>query len=64
MYIYEGLLMRQKDGMFVAVILKLTHDEPNCDTVAEHVTYNEEEAHIWLDDEMSRLECGKGVWDV
>lgn len=63
MYIYEGLLFLQGDGKFTAVILKLTHDEPNCDTVAEFSTYNEEEANIWLDDEMSRLTTGKGVWE-
>jgi hypothetical protein len=61
--LYEGLIFRQADREFHAVILKLTYDEPGCDTVMEYTAQSEEEANIWVDDEMSRLTSGKGVWE-
>lgn len=65
MQLYQGLVLKQKDDKYFAVILKLTQDsEPCCDTVMEHETDDEGQANIWLDDEMSRLTTGKGVWDV
>ena len=64
MYLYEGIIVRQGNGTFQAAILKLMHDEPCCDTVMERECSTEEEANIWLDDEMSRLTRGKGIWDV
>jgi hypothetical protein len=65
MDIYEGILVKQKNDKFMVVILKLNHyPEPCCDTVAEKETSDENEANIWLDDELSKLVTGKGVWDV
>lgn len=64
MFIYEGIVIQVDNGKFHAAILKLTHDEPGCDTVMERECSNEEEANIWVDDEMSRLTSGKGVWDL
>jgi len=64
MHIIEGLVIQQGNGRYMAVILRLNHDEPNCDTIMEKDTSDENEANIWLDDEMSRLITGKGVWDV
>lgn len=64
MYLYEGLLVRQDNNRFLAAILKITHDEPCCDTVATREFDHVEDATIWLDDEMSRLTSGKGVWDI
>lgn len=61
--LYEGLIIKE-DHRFIAIILKLTPDEPGCDTVNEYQSVSEEEANIWLDDEMARLTTGKGVWDV
>ena len=63
MYLYEGILVQTGDT-FTAAILRLNHDEPGCDTVMERECNTKEEAEIWLDDEMSRLVTGKGVWDV
>ena len=62
MLMYEGLVVKKQDG-FIAVILRLDHDEPCCDTLKEFETKNEEEANIWVDDEMSRLTTGKGLWE-
>jgi hypothetical protein len=64
MHIYQGIIVKQADQKCVAAILRLTPSEPNCDTVMEHGPCDEEEATIWLDDEMSRLTEGRGVWDV
>lgn len=65
MNIYEGLLLKQKNDKYFAVILKLNIGaEPGCDTVMEFETADPDEATIWIDDEMSKLTTGKGVWDV
>jgi hypothetical protein len=64
MYLYEGLLVEQDNGKFLAAILRISHEEPNCDTVADREFDIEQDAAIWLDDEMSRLTSGKGVWDL
>jgi hypothetical protein len=61
--LYEGLIVK-KANTFLVVILKLDPNEPNCDTVREFETQDEQEANIWLDDEMARLTTGKGVWDI
>ena len=63
MYLHEGLLLRDEDGKYRAVILRLNHDEPTCEMVKEYTTERMEEASIWLDDELERLTCGKGLWD-
>ena len=63
MYIYEGIVLKV-GNKFHAAILKLMHDEPGCDTIMERECDTVEEANIWVDDEMSRLTQGKGVWDV
>lgn len=64
MFLYEGIIVQTGKDKFQAAILKLNHDEPNCDTVMERECSSQEEADIWVDDEMSRLTNGKGVWDV
>ena len=64
MYIYDGYVAKQSNGKFLAVIFKIDKNKPNNDTVAEHETTDEREAMIWLDDELSRISTGKGVWDV
>jgi hypothetical protein len=64
MYLYEGVVVRTGNNKFHAVILRLDHNEPNCDTIMERECNSEEEANIWVDDEMMRLTEGKGVWDV
>ena len=64
MYLYEGIIVQLGNGKFQAAVLKLMHDEPCCDTIMERECESEDEANIWLDDEMSRLATGKGVWDV
>lgn len=63
MYIYDSNISEQKNGKFLAVILKVEHDNPNLDTIKEHETKDYNEAAIWVDDEMSRLLTGKGVWE-
>jgi hypothetical protein len=63
MYIYEALLLK-RDNKFIAVILKLSHDEPCCDTVMERECVSEDEANIWIDDELNRLTHGRGIWDL
>jgi hypothetical protein len=64
MFLYEGIVVQLDDNKFQAVILKLTHDEPGCDTVMERECSTQEEAEIWVDDEMCRLTFNKGIWDV
>ena len=64
MFIYEGIVILTNDGKFQAAILKLTNDEPGCDTVMERECDSIEEANIWLDDEMSRLVNNKGIWEL
>ena len=66
MYLYQGLLVKQSNNKYLAVILKLDHysDEPNCDQIMEHESNDETEGKIWLDDELNRLVNGKGVWDI
>jgi hypothetical protein len=62
--LYEGIIVDDGEGFFAA-ILKLNPNEPGCDVVKEYrKAKSQEEAEIWLDDEMSRLVSGKGVWDV
>jgi hypothetical protein len=63
MFMYQGIIVRQDDGQFVAAILQLNHGDPNCDTIKEYTASNEEEAMIWVDDEVSKLVEGKGVWE-
>jgi hypothetical protein len=63
MRMYEGLIIQIKDNRYQVVILRLTNDEPGCDTVMEHECSSIEEANIWLDDEMHRLTTGKGIWE-
>jgi len=63
MFIYESIVVKQDNGMFLAAILKINHDEPNSDTVKEFETANREEAMIWADDELSRITTGKGIWE-
>ena len=63
MYIYEGNVTQQPNGKYLAVILKIEHDEPNYDTVSEYETADATEATIWVDDELSRLITGKGLWE-
>jgi hypothetical protein len=64
MFLYEGIVVELDDNRFQAAILKLTHDEPGCDTVMQYTAQSEEEANIWVDDELNRLTCGKGIWDI
>ncbi len=64
MFLYEAIVLQVDDNKFHAAILMLTHDEPGCDTIMEFTAQSEQEAFIWVDDEMSRLCYGKGVWDV
>ena len=64
MHIYEGIVIQVDGNKYHSAILKLMHDEPGCDTVMEHECDSEEEANIWVDDEMSRLINGKGIWDL
>lgn len=54
MQLYEGILVKQ-DNKFLAAILRLNSEEPNCDTVAEREFDREDEANSWLDREMSRF---------
>jgi hypothetical protein len=61
-YLYESLVVKQ-DNAYMAVILRLDHDSPNCDTVKEYQTTSYEDATIWADDELSRLLTGKGLWE-
>ena len=63
MFIYEGIVVLVKGNKFQAAILKLTHDELDCDTIKEREFDNWTEANIWLDDEMSRLTINKGIWE-
>lgn len=62
---YEGQVVRQKGG-FVGVILKIQIDDsasPNHDIAKTHDADTYEEAAIWVDDEISRMTTGKGVWE-
>ena len=63
MYIYEGEVYLLDNDMFMAVVFKVDHDEPGYDPVMERVCENKEEATIWVDDEISRLVSGHGVWE-
>lgn len=60
---YEGSISIQENGKYLAVILKVDVNKPNSDTIMEKETYNIDEASIWVDDELSRLITGKGVWN-
>ena len=62
--LYEGLIVQVDNGKFHTAILRLTPTEPGCDTIMERECSNEEEANIFIDDEMSRLVSDKGVWDL
>ena len=64
MYMYESSIALQEDGKYLAVILQVSGQEPNYDTVKEREADTLEEATIWVDDEITRLETGKGVWDI
>jgi hypothetical protein len=61
MHKYEGKIIKQANGKFHAVILK--NDQPNSDTVMEYEASTVEEASIWVDDQISILITGKGVWE-
>jgi hypothetical protein len=61
---YESSIALQEDGKYLAVILQVSGQEPNYDTVKEREADTLEEATIWVDDEITRLETGKGVWDI
>jgi len=63
MYIYEGSIVPLGNGKFQCVIFKITHDSPNFDTIQEFEASSFDEANIWIDDEISRLSTGKGLWD-
>ena len=64
MLIYEGVLVPVDGNKFHVAILKLNPSEPCCDTIMERECDTEQEANIWLDDEMSRLTDGKGIWEA
>jgi hypothetical protein len=63
MYIYDANIVYQPNGKFHASILRINHDEPGYDTVMEMELSTIEDAEIWVDDELSRLTTGKGIWD-
>ena len=64
MYTYEGIAVRLDSATFHAVILKVNSDEPGHDTLMERECRSREEANIWIDDEISKLTSGRGVWDL
>lgn len=61
---YEGKIIKLRNGKFQAIILKTNQGQPNQDTVMEYEASTFEEASIWVDDNISILTTGKGVWDV
>ena len=63
MFIYEGIAMKREDGRYSVAIQKISHDEYGCDVIKESIVNDEQEAQIWIDDEISRLTTGKGVWE-
>lgn len=54
---YSAEIIAANDGSYVAYIY---HSK---ELIKEHKTNDVIEASIWLDDEMSRLNTNKGVWD-
>lgn len=62
MYLYDGEVYELKDGRFMAVIFKVSHDAPNYDSLMEKTLDSKDAAFIWIDDEISRITTGSGVW--
>ncbi len=62
MYTFDSTIVNHSNGKYMAVIFMVT-DEPNYDTVKEKELSSESEAAIWIDDELSRMTTGKGVWE-